>query len=370
MKPIVGKADSRDGRNSGAFYFQISMFLNSLNHFRAIAIAFIVTGHCSYLAAVSFETFPERVFSTLVNGGTALFVFISGFLFHYIFYKRYRFKKFMSGKLKKVLLPYTLLSVLPIVNSVLSREGYYSAFAPTGDRFADYIVPAFKYYITGSFLIAYWYIPFVMLLFLMSPLHIAFIKLSFKWQSLITFLLFVVALFLHRPVENILIVQSVVYFTPVYLFGIMCSEHQTDIYAKLKSKEIYLLLLAILIAVFQVSTGHTGSYEKPPFAYNGIDLMLIQKMLLCLFFMVWLHRFENVKSKYINILASASFAIYFMHGFFTLVGYKLFSMFDFTIESPWRWYPIVTISVILSCILLALGLKRLIPNYSRYIIGY
>ena len=198
-----------------------SMFLNSLNHFRAIAIVFIVAGHCTYLANVSPETFPERVFATLIHGGTSLFVFISGFLFRYIFYKRYHFKKFISGKLKKVLLPYTLLSTVPIFFLLFSREGYYSTFSPTGNSFVDYILPAFKYYITGSFTIAYWYIPFIMTVFLMSPLHAAFIKLPFKWQRLITFVLFVIALFIHRPVENISIAQSVVYFTPVYLFGIM-----------------------------------------------------------------------------------------------------------------------------------------------------
>lgn len=346
------------------------MFLNSLNHFRAIAIVFIVAGHCTYLANVGIETFPERVFATLIHGGTSLFVFISGFLFHYIFYQRYHFKKFMSGKLKKVLLPYTLLSTFPIVSLLLSREGYYSTFTLTGNSFVDYIVPAFEYYTTGSFAIAYWYIPFVMVVFLMSPLHVAFIRLSLKQQKLITFVLFIVALFLHRPVENILILQSVVYFTPVYLFGIMCSEQRAAIYSRLKNKEIYVLALAISIAVLQVTLGHTGSYEKPPFVYAGIDLMLIQKVLLCLFFMVWLHRFEDVQSKYIGVLASASFAVYFTHGFFTLVGYKLLSMFSYTIERSWIWYPFITAGVIVSCLVLAGIVKKLIPNYSRYIIGY
>jgi len=87
------------------------MFLNSINHFRAIAILAIVAGHCFYLVDASFNTFPERVFCNLLTGGTVLFVFISGFLFHHIFYKRYQFKKFMAGKFKKVLLPYTLLAL-------------------------------------------------------------------------------------------------------------------------------------------------------------------------------------------------------------------------------------------------------------------
>ena len=347
------------------------MFLNSLNHFRAIAIAMIVAGHCAYLIGARFDTFLERLFFSLISGGTALFVFISGFLFHYIFYKRYSFKTFMLGKIKKVLLPYSLFSILPISYVLFARVGYYSDFSSAGNSFIrDYVIPAVQYYLTGSFAIAYWYIPFVMVIFLMSPLHIAFIKTPFKGQILITFLLFVVSLFLHRPVGNIAVAQSVVYFTPVYLFGILCSEKKEIIYSKLKNKEIYVLLLLASVAVLQVVLGHAGSYAKAPFAYDGIDLMLIQKVLLCLFFMVWLHRFEALDSRPINALASTSFAIFFMHSYFVMVGEKLFEALGTPAGSPLLWCAFLTTVVVLVCLGLALGVKKLIPTYSRYVVGY
>lgn len=346
------------------------MFLNSLNHFRAIAIVLIVAGHCTFLASESFTTFPERLIFALVNGGTALFVFISGFLFHYIFYKRYRFKKFMSGKLKKVLLPYTLISIPVITFLLLARMGRFSEFSPGDGFISDYLVPAFRYYFTGSFAIAYWYIPFVMVVFLMSPLHMGFIKLPFKQQAWITALLFAVSLFLHRPVFNLLILQSVVYFTPVYLLGIMCSERQQALYSTFKNKEIYILLLAVLVAAIQAAIGSIGNYSKPPFAYDGIDLMLIQKVLLCLFFVVWLHRFEHVKSKAINVLASASFAVFFMHGLFIMVLEKLFESRNIAIENPLLWCTLLTVAISSICIAIASGIKKLVPDYSRYLIGY
>ncbi|MGB7249337.1 MAG: acyltransferase family protein, partial [Phormidesmis sp.] len=241
------------------------MFLNSINHFRAIAIIIIVAGHCFYLADISFNTLPERSFGNLIAGGTVLFVFISGFLFHHIFYKRYQFKKFMAGKLKKVLLPYTLLSIVPITLRVLEKDAHYDLFDPQGADFINlYVVPALKYYLTGRFLPAFWYIPFVMIIFLMSPLHMAFIQLKFKRQALITALLFVVALFLHRPENDILIFQAVVYFSPVYLLGIMCSEKKESIYSRLKNKEIYFLLFAVAMAILQALVGRFASYQKAP----------------------------------------------------------------------------------------------------------
>ncbi len=348
------------------------MFLNSINHFRAIAIIIIVAGHCFPMVDASFNTLPERMVSNLVNGGTVMFVFISGFLFHHIFYERYQFKKFMMSKLNKVLLPYTLLSILPIVGLVLKGDAFYSLFDPQGTGpVNEYLIPAMKYYFTGAFLTAYWYIPFAMILFLMSPLHMAFIRLSFNRQRLITFLLFVVSLFLHRPVHDLLIMQAVVYFTPVYLLGIICSQKKAVIYDRLEGREFFFLSCAIALAMMQAAYGLSGNYNKPPLAYAGIDLMLIQKVSLCFFFMVWLHRFEYTSSKVMSVLASTSFAIYFTHGYFITFIRQLKPMVGFgIIESPWIWYPFVTVGMVGVCLLLTLTVKKLLPNYSRYIIGY
>jgi len=346
-------------------------FLNSINHFRAIAIIIIVAGHCFYSVDVSFDSLPELTLGNLIGGGTVLFVFISGFLFHHIFYKRYQFKKFMSGKLQKVLLPYTLLAIVPIVQSVATQDAFYDWYDPVGTGWINlYIIPAIKYYFTGRFLTAYWYIPFVMLLFLMSPLHIAFIRLKFKWQAVITIVLISVSMFLHRPANDILILQSLVYFTPVYLFGIICSQKKDLIYAKFKNKEVYLLAIAIGLAALQAALGRLGSYQKAPFLYEGIDLLLFQKLSLCLFFMVWLHRFEKVDAKPINIIASTSFAIYFIHAFLLMFISDIKKANDINIGSPWLWYPFVTAGMILVCMAIAMSVRRLLPKHSRYIIGY
>ena len=210
-----------------------------------------------------------------------------------------------------------------------------------------------------------------MILFLMSPLHMAFIRLRFKRQLIITSLLFVVSLFLHRPVHDLLIFQAVVYFTPVYLMGIMCSEKKEVIYTKFQGKELYFLGSAIGLAMLQAYQGEVGNYSKSPMLYDGIDLMLIQKVALCFFFMVWLHRYERVNSKVLSVLASTSFAIYFTHGYFITFVRQIKPIVGIgIIESPWLWYPFVTIGMMVLCLLSALMVKKLLPNYSRYLIGY
>ncbi|MGS0727939.1 acyltransferase family protein, partial [Shewanella sp. 0m-11] len=61
-------------------------FLNSINHFRGIAIIFIVMAHCYRPAGWQIETFADKAWFNLMMNGTVFFVFISGFLFHHVFY--------------------------------------------------------------------------------------------------------------------------------------------------------------------------------------------------------------------------------------------------------------------------------------------
>ncbi len=197
-----------------------------------------------------------------------------------------------------------------------------------------------------------------------------FINLKIKQQLWIAFLLIVVSLFLHRPVNDMLILQSVVYFTPVYLIGILCSERREFIYAKLKNKEVYLLAIAIGLAALQAAFGRVGSYQKAPFLYLGIDILLFQKLALCLFFMVWLHRFEAFTFKPLNVIASTSFAIYFTHVLILPHMAKIQNLPNLGTSSPWLIYPFVTVGTILCALGFAVTVKKLLPNHSRYLIGY
>jgi len=91
------------------------MYINSINYFRGIAIIIIVAGHCLTLSNFSYNSFFGITILNLTQGGTSLFVFISGFLFHHIFYQYFDFKKFMLKKIKYVLSPYIFLSSLVII---------------------------------------------------------------------------------------------------------------------------------------------------------------------------------------------------------------------------------------------------------------
>ncbi len=349
-------------------------FLNSFNYFRGIAILLIVAGHCFGPANWDPNTLPETTFVNLIKGGTSLFVFISGFLFHHIFYGRFKFKKFLSSKVKNVLTPYLFMSFVPIILAVYfkgrgSQDDFYF-FDQSQGIWAEYIKPTLLYIWTGNASPVYWYIPFVMVLFCLSPLFIAYIRLNIKFRMAILALLLVIPVVIHRPEGNLSLFQSIFYFAPVYLLGIACSISKETIYEKLKGKDLYLLIPIVSLAVWQaVSSETVGNFRKAAFDITEPDLMVIQKCLLCLFFMVFLHRFESANLPALDKIASASFAIYFLHP----VIIELFKIPLEALNNPLQgalawiiWTPMVTVG----CYCTAATVKWAVPNLSRRLIGW
>lgn len=349
------------------------MYLNFINYFRAIAIIIIVSSHCFFISDYNYTSIFGALIYNLTVGGTSFFVFISGFLFHYIFYKNFDYRKFITKKLKVVLSPYLVMSFLPVVFYVFFDDNIWKYFLPTGDSFLElYIIPFIKYYLTGFRIVAYWYIPFAMIIFLMSPIFIYFLETQLKYQIVIISFLLLVSTLIFRPVygSGYSVLQSVTYFLPVYLVGMVSSQEKDFIYSKLKKKELHLFLAGILLAGIPLFFGQEGLIRKPPFIYKGFDLMIIQKIVLSIFFMVWLPKFENYKNKIIDLISQNSFGIFFIHPLLLMVLSKSKNLLNFTF--PFNNYLIfIMVSIIVISLSLAITLltKRIFPNHSRYIVG-
>ncbi len=346
------------------------MYLNSFNHFRSFSIVLIVAGHTYALAGWQVDTLLERSIVNLITGGTFLFVFISGFLFHHVFYAKYEFKTFMRGKLRNVLVPYLILSTLPIIVQILDHKYVWGGFfKPAGPGPAEaYLIPGLKFLWTGAAVTAYWYIPFILWTFLLSPLHVHFIRSSTRKQLIVLGLLSVVSLFMHRPLANIAVWQSVLYFAPVYLLGIFSSMNREVIYTTLKGKEWLLLSATVVLAGLQAVFGVCGNYEKEALSYGGIDVMFIQKVIMCFMLMVFLKRFDTVNNRVIHSVAATSFAVFFLHPF--VIHFLEVTVTRDIAHFSWISYPLLTIGVVGVCVIGAKAVKRLLPKFSRSLIGF
>ena len=351
------------------------MRLVSFDYFRGVAILFIVAGHS--FGTWSIDTFSEKVFVNIVYSGTALFVFISGFFFHHIFYKDFVLKSFMLKKAKNVLLPYLLLSTLGFLYFAFSAKPFpfLDRLISTTDilSWTDYIQLYFKYLWTGRIQYAYWYIPFIMIIFLISPIFIAYIRLSLAARLIIMLLLLLFsAFFVHRPIFNMSPIHSVFYYIPVYLIGINCSIDRDRFDYFIKGKTLLFGFIVIALAVIQAMYFNSrGALSKADmFSYGGIDINIFQKIVLCFFFLSLLHRYENKTIPGLKLLASSSFAIYFLHTWVLhLINhyhpYKLFSNLpEFLI-----WFGVI-ITVVTISMFIAYLVKLALKHNSRYVIGW
>jgi surface polysaccharide O-acyltransferase-like enzyme len=137
----------------------------------------------------------------------------------------------------------------------------------------------------------------------------------------------------------------------------------------MRGKELYPLGAAIVLAALQAYLGWDGNYHKPALEYSGVDLMYLQKMALCLFFMVWLYRFEGTEAgPVISVLASTSFAIFFIHPFINEIVRKL----DIGLAEmdSWLVYLLFVVAALAFCVWVSTAAKRIFRANSRYLIGY
>ena len=349
------------------------MFLNSLNTYRALAILLIVAPHIFFVSDIDLDSVVGQTVYNFFTGSTANFVFISGFLFYHVFYKKGRVNTFFSSKIKRLLIPYTFFSLLPIILKILWEPDYWDNYLRLDNQgiLNNYVLPFLAYFLSGDHMIAYWYIPFAMLLFALYPLHKMYVEQRLNVQLLILIVLYIAALFVHRPLAGKLsALHYLVYYSPIYLLGILCSQNKEVLYKTFKGREIYFLVPAIVLMILPAFNGTTGSSYKPFFEYNGIDLLYLQKTLFCFFFMIWLHRFEHYNNRYVNLVAATSFVIYFVHGYFIQILLRLKIYFQVSFSHPWETFVVILFCFIIFGVLFAIVVKKLFPKYSQYITGY
>jgi hypothetical protein len=133
----------------------------------------------------------------------------------------------------------------------------------------------------------------------------------------------------------------------------------------------FIRLPASVITFFQIQIGKAEDIKKlNTISIKNIDLMIFQKSLLSIFFLLYLMRFVNKKIRLIEILAANSFGIFFIHGIyiwlFNAIMFKL--QIPHTSNSIFVFIIFSTFILILS-LLTTLLIRNFLPKKSKYIIG-
>jgi len=247
--------------------------LKEMDCLRGVGILLIIVGHSVYNSGEGFPLLLENA----VRGATGIFVFLSGFFYHHLFYERMAYKEFMVQKMKKIAVPFVVVSLLALGLYWLSWhviDGYSSSKA---FQFALVKIRG------GVVLFPHWYIPFIIATFLLAPLHKLYLRRKPELQTALLVAASLISVFIHRPVANLNVVQSVVYFTPFYLLGLLFSRHRQWFDRRMQRFVWLGLPIAVGCILLQsLVFVHIGNYHKPPFAAGGVDLLFIRTFAVCI----------------------------------------------------------------------------------------
>lgn len=299
----------------------------------------------------------------IFHDSTIFFALISGILFSKILINRGWFL-FYQNKLRNVVAPYLFFTIC--------FTGFH--WNNTGDliiysgSFFSFLQLVGVNLITGNALFAFWYIPVLIVLYLLTP-AIMNIVLNTQRKLLLTILM-CMPLFLSRSWPDI-IWQNFAYFIGAYTIGLAVGVH----YAKASQKIIQ--YKALLWGVFVVSTLLLGLlFHYDIGSWKGISpkesIFYLQKIALSALVLGIFQRLQSTNFSLLNTLGFYAFPIFFMHGFMLFAFYLLLSSLGIEVAS----YTLLFIACILQliftllfCILLSRLLKMLLGKHSRYFIG-
>lgn len=283
--------------------------LVEFDYLRGLAIVMIVLGHSIFLAQPVFPLLLEN----LLRGGTGLFVFISGFFFHRVFYARFDYKTFISKKASALLFPFLTISLIALS---IRMFGWWQ----DGLDWQQNLLNSWYTISNGYVLYPHWYIPFILLTFLCSPLHLAYIHAHLPMKIGVLILFAFIAVLMHRPESNSNFLQSLIYFTPYYLLGIIFSQYEQTL--RLWHWRLLITSLLVVAATALAQTYlwvHIGNYHAQAFHYDGWDLQFIQNLFGCIAMLTLCHHISwSWLQQHLRWLAELSFPIFFIHPLLTI----------------------------------------------------
>jgi len=298
--------------------------LAEFDYLRGMAIAMIVLGHSIFLAQPVFPALLEN----LLRGGTGLFVFISGFFFHRVFYPRFNYTQFIAKKAKSLLIPFVVISLFALSIRIL---GWWQ----DGLSWQQNLLNTWYTLRNGYILYPHWYIPFIFLTFLCSPLHLVYIRTGLSAQIFLLAIFSVIALLIHRPQSNSNFLQSLIYFTPYYLLGILFSQYDEQLrrwHWPLLSVSLFVIATTALVQTYVLV--HLGNYHKPALVYEGWDLQFIQILFGCIAMLALCRHIRPWLQQHLCWLAELSFPIFFIHPLLTIALENLVAIDEIKVFFP------------------------------------
>ena len=290
--------------------------LNYINVFRGLAILLIVAGHTMQFGEIGSLT--QKASVEVFAGGTALFIFISGFLFQHLSGK-YEFKNYMSKKWANVILPY-LWTAIP---GILFCFIYPTRYGNPLDGLSPLMQIPMMLSVGRIHNTPAWFIPMIILFFLSSWTLLKLEKKGFLYKTLP--ILFIITVFFPRTdvdYNSVMglsystkylaylnyVLMGYIHFFSMYVFGMYCSANK-DIIDKFWNYRKIFWVLMIFAALINIYFSTNFNYS------NGT----ISKIFLTIIVLAYLKHYDNwliskeKLNKTLDLIAKYSFGIFFIH---------------------------------------------------------
>ncbi len=289
----------------------------------------------------------------LFHDGTIYFALISGLLFSAILRPR-GYRRFFQSKLSNVFAPYVFCSA---VFSVVVFEMDGSGVLGIQGSLDNYLKSLPGNLIHGQAQFTFWYIPVLLVLFLLTPLLDK--AATAKSHMFAVFLLIaLLPLVVPRPqfVPDVsqVTLPTVIYFAGAYTIGIFVGYRLDESHAFVNKHKAVFVALAISASVAIIVLQFSGIDRFGSFSLLE-SLYYVQKLSIAAIVLYWLHGRGAAQPKWLTHFAESAFSIYFLHAFF--MDLMAHWVFPFSVSQqflPWSMYTMVLVYFVTS---LALSLS-------------
>jgi hypothetical protein len=352
----------------------MSKFLSYILNLRGVAI-FIVVGVHARGNIHEWESRPEihkflaTFFDAREGTGTTLFIFIGGFLFHYITHNNWNFKKYLEKKFLYVILPYLLVSIPIIAYRIMTN---YSFAMPPGFNEHSVMYRFLYYIVTGLHLAPFWFISTIVLFYISSPLFHALD--NGKAYRYVFPVLILLSLFTYRSEHNANTLLSYIHYFPIYYLGMWTAYHRTKILSS-ADRILYTFLIVYGSITLANLTGYWPLPERMSFEQILeqklliLNIDMVRAILLSFILMLTLFKLREKRLLFFEVLGEYSFGIFFVHCVYIYttrdLWVALFGPIDFSLLTYIIYFGII---LLISTVTVYL-IKKVSGRYSRNLIG-
>lgn len=351
-------------------------FIKHLHAFRGFAIINITAIH-AFTMAIFFLIPVEKALpsadQTAINisvmvfhDATLYFSLISGLLFAAVLKGR-SWHVFFKGKLLNVICPYIVMTA--VFSAFVWPEPMQAfAIATFHGTVSDFLDLVGSNILTGKSLFPMYYIPILAVLFMVTPLLAAAAdRPGTRWFVAVLALL---PLVISRTDLEVT-VSSIFFFLGAYALG-MLAGRDYDCWLAWVDGHLRLLAATVVISSGVILALLFGEIEFVGLVSVQESMFYVQKLAVAAIVLAMLRRRESDLPGWLSVIASYSFAIYFLHGpvqFLMTWGLNQFvTAYPNALEMLLLGMLLIVVPIGVS-IVLARGLRALLGRRSRMIIG-